>query len=119
MSADILDAMNGAFKAFSHAHQLLLNLNSLLGKPQKDPHKVECRTICKTPMLYRLAALCESDVDTWADNFIHMNLDYDTSGKGKSALRASICRGALAEIEVVLGRNAAGAFIDFPNFSTR
>ena len=116
-SGAIVEALNAALHDFSMPHQLLLNLNPLLGKlSSKD--KQECRTICKTIMLYRIMTLCDEQVDSWADKLIHENFDYDTSGKNRSALKAALVRSVLAEIAYELGNHVAATFFYLRSFLT-
>ena len=61
--------------------QNMINLNSMLGKPGGGS-----RTICKTPMLYRLSLRARGDVADWEEL---MTGEHDTAGKGKSALVAA------------------------------
>ena len=70
--------------------QNLINLNATLGKPSGG-----ARTICKTPMLYRLSLRARVDVADWEEL---MTGDFDTAGKGKSALLAAAYRSIEAEV---------------------
>ncbi len=65
-------------------HQWLLSLNALIGKPNK-----ECRTVAKTPMLYRMALRADTAVRQWE---IDNKQSYDTATIGSSALRAALAR---------------------------
>ena len=106
-SGHIVDALNAANAEFVVPHQLLVNLNPILGKPSG------VRTICKTPMLYRLSAQCDTTVQGWER--IH-TANYDTSGKGQSALQAALFRTVLAEVSVATGKFSGGIFHDFQKF---
>ena len=88
--------------------QNLINLNAMLGKPQGGT-----RTICKTPMLYRIACRSRNEVAEWEE--IDTG-DFDTSGKGKSALMAAAYRGLEAEIYSYTEEQVIGVFHDFDKF---
>ena len=96
-------------------HQLLCNLNPVLGKPSEQGHPPGIRTICKTPMLYRIAARCDKTVVEWESKY---TASYDTSGKGCSALQAALLRASLAEVSGALNSHAGGVFHGFQKFST-
>ena len=79
-------------------HQDLVSLNPLLGK------KVGCRTICKTPMLYRMTIRADSEVPDWEDR---NKQPYDKATKGSSALQAALWRNLMAELAHWLGEDFA------------
>jgi len=74
------DAMQKPLKKIAQPIQNLINLNAMLGKPSGGT-----RTVCKTPMLYRITLRSRNEVAHWEEE--HMG-EYDTAGKGKSALIA-------------------------------
>jgi len=86
----IASAINQSYQHTSQPIQNLINLNPILGKPSGGT-----RTICKTPMLYRISLRSRKEVANWEEE---MTAEFDTSGKGKSALVAAAYRGLEAEI---------------------
>ena len=58
--SSMADAMHAAKTRIAQPHQHLLDLNSCLGKPNKD-----IRTICKTPMMYRLRCRIDQTIKDW------------------------------------------------------
>lgn len=88
--------------------QNLINLNAMLGKPGGG-----ARTICKTPMLYRLPLRARGDVADWEEL---MTGDFDTSGKGKSALIAAAYRNLKAEVYNFIEEQVIATFHDFEKF---
>jgi hypothetical protein len=88
--------------------QIIMSLNSLLGKPSGDS-----RTICKTPMLYRIMCRADKDVRKWElDNA----RDFDTARVKSSALLAALKRNLHSEICFWLGMIVASIFNDFHKF---
>ena len=112
-SSEIVSALNAAHAEYVAPHQLLCNLNPVLGKPSEQGHPPGIRTICKTPMLYRIAARCDKTVVEWESKY---TASYDTSGKGCSALQAALLRASLAEASLALNSHAGGVFHDFSKF---
>ena len=88
-------------------HQWLLSLNALLGKPKG------CRTVSKTPVLYRMALRSESDVRQWE---IDNAQEYDTATLGNSALYAALTRNIQAEVATLLNKSYAAIFNDYDKF---
>lgn len=97
--------MEKVFKTFAQPIQSLINLNPLVGKPSGGT-----RTVCKTPMTYRISLRARGDVAEWEEQ---MEQPYDTSGKGKSALIAAAYRGLQAEIYNYTEEQYIGVFHDF------
>ena len=56
------------------------------GGPQAAGTGGDCRTVCKTPMLYRMACRADNTVRQWEDNNLQ---SYDSATKGSSALLAA------------------------------
>lgn len=84
------ETMEKPLKELAQPIQNLINLNAMLGKPSGGT-----RTVCKTPMLYRITLRSRNNVALWEDD---MTGDFDTSGKGKSAPIAAVYRGLQAGI---------------------
>lgn len=100
-----MDAYNSARKSLVTPHQNLLNLLALLGKLPGG-----IRTICKTPMCYRM--ICR--IDTGVEQLdVNKSAAYDTCGKGKSALFAAVTRNLIAEVAYPLGNHSVTVFSDF------
>ncbi len=95
-------AMQAAHNEFVVPHQLLLNLNACLGKPSGG-----VRTICKSPMWYRVVCRTDETVTKWE---LEHTADFDTAGKGKSALIAAAVRNVKAEVYVVFDEVTATFF---------
>ncbi len=55
----ITDDIDAQIKACTIPHQQLLNVNALLGKQEG------CRTISKTPMVWRMIGKCDTTVKNW------------------------------------------------------
>ena len=55
----IADALSAAFTLAASPHQTLCNLNAVLGKPSGH------RTICKTPMTYRMVTRARTQFKKW------------------------------------------------------
>jgi hypothetical protein len=89
-------------------HQNLVSLNALLCKPNGD-----CRTITKTPMLYRMALRADKSVSNWEKQ---NNQKYDKAGVGSSALLAALARNVSAEVAYWLNEDSASVFNDFHKF---
>ena len=88
--------------------QNLINLNSMLGKPGGGS-----RTICKTPMLYRLSLRARGDVADWEEL---MTGEHDTAGKRKSALIAAANRNLKCEVYAFTKEQVIATFHDFEKF---
>ena len=58
--AEVADAMQFSVRCIAWPHQNLLSLNPCLGKPDGG-----IRTICKTPMTYRIACRARKEVAQW------------------------------------------------------
>lgn len=80
----------------------------MLGKPSGGT-----RTVCKNPMFYRITLRPRNNVTLWEED---MTGDFDTSGKGKSALVAAAYRGLQAEIYKYTEEQVIGVFHDFEKF---
>ena len=106
---EISDALKDQAKSCVVPHQLLLNFNAILGK------KDGCRTISKTPMLWRMFCKCDTQVRQWEENQAG---PFDKAVKGSSALSAALLRNLLAEIAVLLDYFAGGLFNDYMIFLT-
>lgn len=99
------DGMEKPLKKMAQPIQNLINLNAMLGKPSEAT-----RTVCKTPMLYRITLRSRNNVAEWEDEETG---DFDTPGKGKSALIAAAYRGLQAEIYKYTDEQVIGVFHDF------
>ena len=100
-------SMNQSVQSVAMPHQLLLPLNSCLGKPQGG-----CRTICKTPMLYRLTVRTDNSVRQWEKS---CKTSFDCATVKSSALVAALERGVQAEMAFWLKEYFAAMFNDFSN----
>ena len=100
---EISDALKDQAQSCVVPHQLLLNFNAILGK------KDGCRTISKTPMLWRMFCKCDTKVKQWE---LEQAGPYDRAVKGSSALSAALLRNLLAEVAVLLDQYAGGLFND-------
>ena len=80
-------------------HQLLLPLNTLLGKPNNT-----CRTTCKTNVTYRMTLRSNFSGRDWELNSIQ---SYDEASVGSSALLAALGRNLKAELAVWLKQHFA------------
>ena len=78
----IAEALGYSFKKVVQPTQNLTNLQTMLAKPG-----VGSRSISKTPVLYRLSLRVRHEVPNWETN---MTGDFDTAGKGRSALIAAV-----------------------------
>jgi len=101
-------AINQTYQLTAQPIQNLINLNPILGKPSSGT-----RTICKTPMLYRISLRARKEVADWEH---YMTADFDTSGKGKSALVAAAYRGLEAEVYKYTEEQVIGVCHDFDKF---
>ena len=79
-------------------HQFLLPLNALMGKPNNT-----CRTVCKTPVPYRLTLRANESVRKLE---IQNKMPYDKASIGSSALLAALKRNLRAEIAFFLGKSS-------------
>ena len=104
----LADAMKHSVDLVAIAHQMLISLNALLGKPGGG-----VRTIAKTPMLYRIFNNVTNAVQNWEEQYIK---SYDTARKGFGALDAALQRNLAAEVAQLLGYEYAAVFNDFKKF---
>jgi len=105
--AGLTDALNVSKKLATVAHQNRFNLHPLLGK------KIGFRTVCKTPMLYRLDSRTDTTVMDWE---INNSGSFDSCVPGASALDAAILRNAQAEAASLTGQCVAAIFNDYHTF---
>jgi hypothetical protein len=106
--AAISETVHVSLQEVTICHQWLISLNALLGKPSK-----ECRTVTKTPMLYRMALRADDKVQCWE----HDNKQgYDTAKAGSSALLAALARNLTAELAHWLGLQFASIYNDYHKF---
>ena len=105
---DIALSLQAALNSIAMPHQNLLSLNALLGKPGGD-----CRTVCKTPMLYRVLLRADTKVREWE---LKHKVAFDSAVAGASALQAALKRNLLAEVSFWLGRPCASVFNDYEKF---
>ena len=103
-----VDSLNYTIDLISIPYQNLLNLHPCLGKPNGD-----CRTICKSPMLYRMFMRTDKKIREWEINNME---DYDSARIGGSALHAALKRNLRAEVAFWLGHESAAMFNDFEKF---
>ena len=108
MKQSLVDVMNESLTRICVPHQNCLNLNPCLGKPSGD-----CRTICKSPMFYRMQMRMDTEIRKWE---LNNSGDYDAARIGGSALKAALDRNLRAEIAHWLDRHSAAVFNDFQNF---
>lgn len=99
------NAMEKTLKKRAQPIQNLINLNAILGKPSGGT-----RTVCKTPMAYRITLRSRNEVALWEEDNTG---DFDTAGKGKSALIAAAYRGLQAETYKYTEEQVIGVFHDF------
>ena len=104
----IANSINHAQLNIVVPHQMLISLNPLLGKPNFG-----CRTICKTPMLYRMCLRADDEINEWEDN---NKQKYDKATKKSSALLAALWRNLMAELAYWLGDQFAAVLNDFEKF---
>jgi hypothetical protein len=98
----ISNACEFAINAVAMPHQIIISLNALLGKPGNG-----CRTVCKTPVLYRMILRADESVRTWE---LENAQSYDTAKVGSSALLAALKRNLKAEVAKWLGQEFASIF---------
>ena len=106
--ANIALSMEKYLNAAVVPHQNLCSLNALLGKPNGT-----CRTICKTPVLHRMAMRADFTIRHWE---IDNKQDYDKASVGCSALIAALRRNLSAEVAHWLGEEFAAIFNDFERY---
>ncbi len=104
----IASAIQRSMQTSAWPHQHLLSLHPCLGKPGGD-----YRTICKSPMLYRMALRADSTVRQWE---VHTKQEYDTATIGSSALSAALYRNLEMELAKWLGQHALEVYNDFKKF---
>ena len=104
----LADALSHGFDRVAAPHQNLMSLNPCLGKPSGD-----CRTICKTPMLYRLFLRDNVSVREWE---ISHKKPYDTASIGSSALIAALLRNLQMEVATLLNMCCATILNDYQKF---
>ena len=104
----LAEHINDSFQLIAWPHQQLISLNPCLGKPHGG-----VRTICLTPMLYRLVLRGVAGIKEWEADYVQT---YDKAKTGSSALLVAIARGLRAEIGQLLGRVPAAIFNDFHQF---
>ena len=109
--SSIADASASAYLNVALPHQSLVFLNPVLGKPGGG-----IRTICKTPMLYRMYNIVSTAVMSW-EAAISDSCPHDTAKKSNSALDAALGRNLLAEVAFWIGQIFGAALNDFHNFS--
>ena len=105
---EIADNIQQAFIHLSWPHQQLVSLNMCLGKPNGG-----YRTICKSPMIYRMAMRGLKGIRQWK---IEHTQKYDTAKTHSSALYAALIRGLKAEVATRLNKIPAAIFNDFHHF---
>ena len=104
----VATAIDNSLKTLAWPHQQLLSLNACLGKISGD-----CRTISKTPMIYRMALRADSTVRKWElDNMA----SFDSALPGASALSAALRRNLKAEVAYWLGALIATVLNDYEKF---
>ena len=101
-------SIESSLKAAAIPHQHLLSLSPLLGKPNKS-----CRTVCKTPMLYRMPLRADFSVRHWEH---HHTQEYDMAKEGCSALTAALKRNLGAEIAFWNKEHFATILNDFEKY---
>jgi len=106
--SDISESMQSSMRNVASPHQNLISLNPLLGKPNKT-----CRTICKTPVLYRMALRADDSVKNWE---VSNKQNYDKATTGSSALLAALGRNLKAEVAFWLGKQFAVVLNDYEKF---
>ncbi len=88
-------------------HQHLLNLNPLLGKPGGGS-----RTVCKTPVLYRMECRADEEVEVWERE---NKTVYDSAAERSSAFLSACLRNLKAEVASMLGISICCLYNDFHN----
>ena len=101
-------ALNKSMSQLVWPHQPMISLNPLLGKPGGG-----IRTICKTPMIYRMALRTNTAVP---NGEIQNKQPYDSATRGSSALTAALVRNVRAEIASWLKMESAAIFNDYHKF---
>ncbi len=101
-------ALNLITLALNKSMSQLVSLNPLLGKPGGG-----IRTICKTPMIYRMALRTNTAVP---NGEIQNKQPYDSATRGSSALTAALVRNVRAEIASWLKMESAAIFNDYHKF---
>ena len=84
-----------------------MSLNPCLGKPAGG-----LRTICKTPMLYRMQCRTDQTIKEWELRNLQ---PYDSACKNSSSAKA-LLRNLTAEVAMWLGKFSAGVFNDYHKF---
>ena len=102
---EFAQSINNSFQTLAWPHQQLLSLNPLLGKPTGG-----IRTICKTPMLYRIPMISRKSVPQWEAQNVRK---YDTAYKGSSCLTAALKRNVIREVAGILNKPCTAVFNDF------
>ena len=106
--SSISDALQLAHHTVVQPHQHLVNLNSCLGKPGNG-----IRTVCKTPMLYRVSCRLDQSIRDWESNTLQA---YDSAKKSSSAALSALSRNFAAEVAMWTGKVSSGVFNDFHIF---
>ena len=101
----IVDAMDLSHTELAWAHQCLVSLNALLGKPNGG-----VRTVTKTPVTYRMDMRADKSVQDWENR---NNSPYDKATKGSSALSAALIRNVRAEVAHYNDDVSAAVFNDY------
>jgi len=104
----IAGAMQQSLRTLAWPHQQLISLNPCLGKPSGG-----CRTICKTPMLYRMVCRSDDKVKKWE---VQNTQTYDAATPGSSALTAALLRNLRAEVAGWLGKFSGTILNDYQKF---
>ena len=109
---EIASQIDFAFQSLAWPHQSIVSLNPCLGKPNGG-----CRTICKTPMLYRMALrglkFEEPSWDKWERMFTQ---SYDKAKRGSSCLLTALAKGLRAEVGHWCKKVPLGVFNDIEKF---
>ena len=98
----IASAISYSFKKAVQPIQNLTNLQAMLGKPGGGS-----RTISKTPVLYRMSLRGRHEVEDCEEDYTG---EFDTAGKGKSALLAAAYRSIEAEVYNYTEEQVIGVF---------
>ena len=104
----ISDIIQKSFTCLVWPHQQLLSLNPCLGKPNGG-----VRTVCKTPMLYRMAIRAVHGAADWEKTF---SQHYDKAKSNSSAHFAAVQRNFRLELHSWSGNVSAVVFNDFAKF---
>ena len=104
----IANQVNDSFQLIAWPHQQLVSLHPCLGKSNGG-----VRTICLTPMIYRMVLRAIGGIKQWESTYTQ---DYDKAKTGSSALLVAVARGLRAEIGQLLDRVPAAIFNDFHQF---